>query len=97
MYHLKTEQGIALVFDIAIQNWSTGGNSAFINEVSIITNELEKLLKISDRVVQKSNKDFQDDVKSRKYTIVNGTGTVHGIDYDLSDASYDILDRIWYE
>lgn len=95
-YDLKTERGVALAFDISIQNWSTNGDTAFINKVLAMTNESDKLKEIADRVINNSGASFKADVKDRKYTIVYETGTVHGINYNLSDPNYDISDRVWY-
>jgi hypothetical protein len=95
-YNLETERGIVLAFDIAIQNWSTDGDNAFISKVLAMTNESDKLKEITNRLINKSSSQYQADVSSRKNTIVNGIGIVHEINYTLSDPQYDILDRLWY-
>ncbi len=55
--------------------------------------ETDKLLAITESVVYQSATQWQEDVKNRKMTIVNGTGVVHGVRYNLQ-ADYDIKDRI---
>jgi hypothetical protein len=40
---------------------------------------------VANRRAAASDPRFVDDVRTRKLTIANGTGTVHGNDYDLGD------------
>jgi len=88
-FGLTTERGLALAFDIAVQNWSVKAGTSIVN--SSMT-ESQKLNAIAKSVVSQSASKWQSDVRSRKMTIVNGTGTVHRAFYNLVD--YDILDRI---
>jgi len=49
---------------------------------------------MANSVVNQSLTAFQQDVRSRKMTIVNGSGTVHGVNFNLSSYPYNIKDRI---
>lgn len=85
-FNLTTERGLALVFDIAVQNG--GFKQEQINAIKQKIkkgnlNEAEALKIIAQAAVDKSKQKYQNDVKSRKFTIVNGTGTVHGKSYNL--------------
>jgi hypothetical protein len=89
-FELSTERSLALAFDIAVQNWSVKAGAEIVN--SSMT-EIEKLTIIANSVANQSLSQWQEDVRSRKMTIVNGTGTVHGKSYNLL-SDYDIHDRI---
>jgi hypothetical protein len=40
---------------------------------------------VANRRAAAARQDFVDDVRTRKLTIAEGTGTVHGLFYDLED------------
>lgn len=90
-YQLTTERGLALAFDIAVQNGSVKAAAREIinSKLTGSTGYMDKLSIIANAVADASN--YPDDVRSRKMTIVNGNGIVHGKTYNLSD--YDITDR----
>jgi len=88
-FGLTTERGLALAFDIAVQNWNVKVDPG-INDAMT---EMERLLAIVEAVGEQANPKWKEDVLSRKLTIAEGTGTVHGIEYDLL-ADYDIGDRL---
>ncbi|ANF94906.1 hypothetical protein [Paenibacillus bovis] len=94
-FNLKSERGLALVFDIAVQNG--GFKSSIKNSIKakINTNQLtekEVLTVIAQAAVDKSKAKYQGDVNSRKFTIVNGTGTVHGKSYNL-EKDFSLTDQ----
>lgn len=92
-YGLKSERGLALALDIAVQNWDVSATSR-ANIKNIIKNgatEQEILQLLAQAAVDKADSAYKADVRSRKFTIVNGTGTVHGIDYNL-EKDYGITD-----
>jgi uncharacterized protein YvpB len=45
--------------------------------------EREKLIKLSELLIGAVNPQWASDVRSRIFTIINGSGTVHGIRYDI--------------
>ena len=80
-YGLTTVRSLALCIDIAVQNWdpkdhmgSTSGKSE---------KQIQQML--VEAAVAKSNQKYKDDVRSRKSCIANGTGRVHGKDYNLKN------------
>jgi hypothetical protein len=94
-FNLKTERGLALAFDIAVQNWAcTSSRTKSINQKIKSGNlsEQEALKLIAQGAVDKSSEKNKDDVKSRKFTIVNGIGTVHGKSYNLQ-RDFDLTNK----
>ncbi len=90
-YGLVSERAAALMFDIATQ----GGCISNIVRAQIMAdfaqlpaggnNELAKMTIVANRRAAASLPKFVDDVRTRKLTIAQGAGTVHGIYYDLDD------------
>lgn len=95
-YNLKSERGFALAFDIAIQNWdiSLASDKYIKLQIAQGASEKEVLKLLAEAAVSNSDSDYQEDVRSRKFAIVNGGGHVHGKDYymekefGLTDAPY---------
>lgn len=90
---LKTELGIALLFDIHVQN---GGISAAaqkrINDsvaAHPIASEQDLRILIAHAVADSARVQYRDDVLSRKLTMATGTGKVHGGMYMLSNWGLD--------
>jgi peptidoglycan hydrolase-like protein with peptidoglycan-binding domain len=92
-YGLISERAVALMFDIATQ----GGSIPTIIRAQIMAdfaqlpktgadNEVAKMCIVANRRAAASNPKFVDDVRVRKLTIAQGTGTVHGLVYDLADT-----------
>ena len=88
-FGLRSELGIALCFDIHVQNGSI--NSAVR---SLIHDELadnpapdEPTLRgiIANAVADGANAAFRDDVRARKMAIATGRGVVHGAAFDLGN------------
>ena len=90
---LKTERGLALCFDIAVQN---GGVSRPAKERikrrlerGDCHRECDRLLIIADVVAELSVPPYVEDVRSRKRTLAAGEGTVHGIRYETRTWGVD--------
>jgi peptidoglycan hydrolase-like protein with peptidoglycan-binding domain len=97
-FGLTTERAVALMFDIKIQN----GNISDVVKAQIERDfahlsapplpqqaEVARLQIVANRRSAASDPRWREDVRVRKLTIANGTGTVHGRGYDL-DAQYGI-------
>jgi len=91
-YGLLSERAVALMFDIATQCGSisdvvraqiTADFAHLIQTNS--SNEVAKMFAVANRCAAASKPVYVDDVRNRKLTIANGTGTVHDSYYDLSD------------
>jgi len=89
-YGLKSEVGIALMVDIAVQNGSI--NSATknlilkeIEQKGFKDNEKEKMRIIANRRAEAANPKWIEDVRKRKLMFVEGGGAIHGINYKLSE------------
>ena len=88
-FELESELGVALCFDIAVQN---GGIDFQTEETSIRRrlaqdppdSEAGKRVLIADVVAENSKPKYVEDVRSRKRTIATGEGFVHGARYNLS-------------
>jgi len=89
-YKLRTVRGYALAFDIVVQNGSISQEARNIIDSTLLRNsgmtEKELLAVIAKAVSLNSP-----DTLSRKMTIVNGQGTVHGIPINLDST----LDKCW--
>ena len=89
-FALMSELGIALCFDIAVQNggidFATEENSIRRRaEQSSITDEPALRLLIADVVAENSKQQYVEDVRNRKRTIATGQGVVHAASYSLED------------
>ena len=93
-YGLKSQRAAALMFDIVTQNGSIGSivKSQILADFKQITAssaddvEVARMRIIANRRAAVCNPKFVDDVRTRKLTIAEGKGTVHGIAYDLEDT-----------
>jgi hypothetical protein len=93
-YGLVSERAIALMFDIVTQNGGIGPitkaqiQSDFTAIVGLNHNDSEvaKMRSIANRRAAVCKPAFADDVRMRKLTIAEGTGVVHGINYDLENT-----------
>ena len=85
-FNLQTEQGMALCFDIAVQNGGIDHEEENIIRQSInnipTPSDLDIRLCIADTVAESSRPQYIEDVRRRKRTIASGSGTVHGGRYD---------------
>jgi hypothetical protein len=89
-FGLTTEIGVALCFDIAVQN---GGIDADVEARRIMRwldenpggSERDLRVCIADVVAENSNTRWVEDVRMRKRAIATGEGKVHGIKYATTD------------
>lgn len=81
-FELSNELGIALVFDIHVQNGGiNAGAAAEIADhlaVHSIANEQERRVIIANSVADNARPQYREDVRSRKLTLATGAGKVHG-------------------
>jgi len=89
LYGLTSERAVALMFDIKVQN---GGISAAVRsqierDFATVPNddEVARLRIVADRRAAAANPRWVEDVRSRKLTIANGEGAVHGRHYKLEE------------
>jgi hypothetical protein len=84
---LSTELGLALCFDISVQNG--GIKRAAMAEIQQGTvpamSEPALLVLIGNAVADNARAKFQEDVRRRKLTIARGQGSVHGHNYVLEN------------
>jgi hypothetical protein len=92
-FSLKTERAAALLFDIIVQN---GGINEVVkaqiqHDFRLLSdgNEVSRPQIVANRRADAAKAQWRQDVRIRKLTIANGTGTVHGRRYDL-DVQYGI-------
>ena len=83
-FGLASERGLALCFDIAVQNTVTDSMMAEIRQKSQGLAETDKLPIIAHIVAEHANPVFFSDVLKRKMTFAVGQGTVHRDRYDIS-------------
>ncbi len=91
-YGLVSERAVALMFDIATQGGSIGSvvRAQIMADFTHVPandpgSEVAKMCIVANRRAASSDPKFVDDVRTRKLTVANGTGTVHGFFYDLED------------
>jgi peptidoglycan hydrolase-like protein with peptidoglycan-binding domain len=98
LYSVSSERAVALMFDIKVQNGSI--NTVVQAQIqrdcagldpALQGDDLEvaRLQIIANRRAEAANPQWVEDVRQRKLTIANGTGVVHGRQYDLA-AQYGI-------
>lgn len=92
-FNLRTELGLALSFDIAVQNGGIDSHEAAeiqakINQSSPTTEQdIRKI--ISNVVAEHSNRRWVEDVRKRKLAIATAQGTVHGANYEIKPWGLD--------
>jgi hypothetical protein len=90
---LTTELGLALAFDIHVQNGgiSSSARTAIRNELAEhpLSRERELRTIIGNAVADASRPRFREDVRARKLTIAAGSGKVHGASYVLRNWGLD--------
>lgn len=104
-YGLWSERGVALMFDINVQNGSISsgvrtriftGFQALLPSLDAEAREVERLRVIANCRAEAANARWVEDVRARKLCIANGGGPVHGIMYDV-DGQFGIGLRQWGE
>ena len=97
-YSLRSRRGRALMFDVCVQNGSisTSTKSLILSDfahisASLSPNDIEakKMLSIAHRVANNANPKYLADVLSRKLCIATGSGTIHGMKYNLT-SQFDL-------
>ncbi len=97
-YGLWSERGAALMFDIVVQNGSIkqatkdqimADFQTIPSTLSKEDQEVARMKIVAKRRAAAANPKFAGDVLSRKMTIAQGAGVVHGHGYDL-EREYDI-------
>jgi antitoxin component of RelBE/YafQ-DinJ toxin-antitoxin module len=97
-YGLKTNRALMLMFDVVTQNGSIkqatkdmilAAKAAKEKVLGRQLKEKEYLEIVAIKRAQAANPKWVADVLSRKLTIVNGTGKVHGTYYDLGKLGLD--------
>jgi len=89
-FQLQTEAGVALCFDVAVQNGGIDNDtearpiSTWIND-NPGAGERDVLVRIADVVAESSRPQYVEDVRKRKRTIAKGDGEVHGARYATRD------------
>jgi hypothetical protein len=93
-YRLWSERGVALMFDIKVQNGSINNNvrNLILADFQNLPvgmggeeKETEKLRIVANRRAEAAKSRWVEDVRARKLCIANGGGSVHGICYDLEE------------
>ncbi|MGN0517771.1 MAG: CHAP domain-containing protein, partial [Acutalibacteraceae bacterium] len=88
-YKLTTLRSYCLCIDIAVQNWDV---KDYMGSTSGKTEkQIQQML--VEAAVAKSKQAYKDDVRSRKGTIVNGSGVVHETNFYL-DRDYGLTDQV---
>jgi len=102
-YQLWTERGVALMFDIRVQNGSIPNyvKQQILNDFSHISTQLSAEEKevammqiIANRRAEASNPKYIEDVRKRKLCCALGNGQVHGQCYNL-EQQYGITLKKW--
>ena len=89
-FGLKSELGVALAFDIHVQNGGVKkAAAARIREKLPVADELELRRLVANVVADNASARFREDVRARKLTIANGQGQVHGSSFVLRNWGLD--------
>jgi hypothetical protein len=94
-FGLKTELGLALAFDVHVQN---GGIKAAARQQiqdqlaeHAVAGERDLRVIIANAVADKARPQYREDVRSRKLALATGAGTVHGLTFLLRNWGLDEL------
>jgi hypothetical protein len=82
-FGLSSELGIALCFDIHVQNGGINKRAQTLLGEARPSDELILRTAIADAVAKCARPEYRDDVRARKLTIATGKGRVHGADVVL--------------
>ena len=101
-YDLVSQRAAALMFDIKVQNGGIGPSAhslierdfaaLALGDADVI--EAAKMRKVANRIADTANVRWREDVRTRKLTVANGAGVVHGLHYDLA-AQYGLTLAPW--
>jgi hypothetical protein len=89
-YGLTTERGVALMFDICVQNGSISPvvKAQIMADIAGLrdpSDQVARMRIIANRRAAAARPEFVNDVRTRKLTIAEGEGVVHGIPYNLEE------------
>lgn len=89
-YGLATERGVALMFDICVQNGSISAvvKAQILSDFAGLPDKSDQVARMRAIAIRRSaaiRAQFVADVRTRKLTIAEGQGTVHGIPYNLEE------------
>lgn len=93
-YHLWSERGVALMFDILVQNGSISSavKGQILADFQAMSpgleedeSEVARLRAVANRRADVAKARWREDVRERKLCIANGEGKVHGINYNLAE------------
>jgi hypothetical protein len=96
--NLHSELGLALSFDIQVQNGGIGKDAALEIREAVADRgppyerDLRKI--IANAVADNSSDRFRNDVRQRKLTIAEGEGDVHGAHFILKHWALDETDTV---
>jgi hypothetical protein len=90
-YGLKTELGLALCFDIHVQDGGVNPRAAAAIAAGIdpAASEPDRRLLVAKSVAAQARPEYRRDVEARKTTIATGSGSVHGVPYALASWGLD--------
>ncbi len=90
-YVLTTELGVALCFDIHVQDGgiSPQAAAAIDSQVGPAASESDRRALIARSVAAAARPAYRSDVLARKMTVATGSGTVHGASYTLRNWGLD--------
>ena len=91
---LEGERGVALCFDVQVQNGGVKAKTAKAYETGAVTlpagsTERDRRQILARLVAASSRPEYRGDVFARKQTIASGEGTVHGERFDLDAWALD--------
>jgi hypothetical protein len=86
-YGLESELGIALCFDIHVQNGGIASSAGDKVRAQMTPGMSEKDVRvlIANAVADHASAAWREDVRTRKLTVATGEGTVHGVQYVLAN------------
>jgi hypothetical protein len=86
-YGLKSEIGIALCFDIHVQDGgiAQSAGAQVRSQMTAGMSEKDVRVLIANAVADHANAAWREDVRTRKLTVATGQGTVHGVQYVLEN------------
>jgi len=101
-YGLTSQRAAALMFDIKVQNGSISpsAHSLIERDFSALAPgdadviEAAKMRAVANRVADSASVRWREDIRARKLAVANGTGTVHGLHYDLA-VQYGVTLAPW--
>lgn len=84
-FGLESELGVALCFDIHVQNGGVSKRAQSLLGEDKSLDERARRSAIAEAVAKCARPEYQDDVRMRKLTIATGRGRVHGAEYVLEN------------